>query len=334
MDLKNILPENGPPIEEVTKYLEKYKNDLIVIKYGGNVFIDRDIFNNFIFDINILNKLGLSIVVVHGGGPRIKKELEKSNIETKFIRGLRVTDEKVINIVEAVLIDFNNDIVDSLKKRGSEAVTINTQNNNVIEVIPEAKELGFVGIPNKINIDAIKNIVEKNEIPVISPLGLGKDNQTYNINGDTAAGAIAKSLKSRRLLLMTNVEGVLDKEKKLIEEISSSEILEMIKNEIITEGMIPKINTCLDAVNNGVTAVGIIDGRKKHSILFEIFSDKGSGTLIRNKTISGGMIPKISNCLDVASNGVKGVCIIDGRLDHSILFELLSDKGSGTLIRL
>tara|TARA_Y100001970_G_scaffold264960_1_gene352048 strand:- start:1481 stop:2329 length:849 start_codon:yes stop_codon:yes gene_type:complete len=281
MDLKNILPENGPPIEEVTKYLEKYKNDLIVIKYGGNVFIDRDIFNNFIFDINILNKLGLSIVVVHGGGPRIKKELKKSNIETKFIRGLRVTDEKVINIVEAVLIDFNNDIVDSLKKRGSEAVTINTQNNNVIEVIPEAKELGFVGIPNKINIDAIKNIVGKNKIPVISPLGLGKDNQTYNINGDTAAGAIAKSLKSRRLLLMTNVEGVLDKEKKLIEEISSSEILEMIKNEIITEGMIPKINTCLDAVNNGVTAVGIIDGRKQHSLLFEIFSDKGSGTLIR-----------------------------------------------------
>ena len=118
-------------------------------------------------------------------------------------------------------------------------------------------------------------------IPIISPLGLGKDNQTYNINGDTAAGAVAKSLKSRRLLLMTNVEGVLDKEKKLIEEISSSEVLEMIKNETITEGMIPKINTCLDAVNNGVKAVGIIDGRKKHSILFEIFSDKGSGTLIR-----------------------------------------------------
>ena len=118
-------------------------------------------------------------------------------------------------------------------------------------------------------------------IPIISPLGLGRDNQTYNINGDTAAGAVAKSLKSRRLLLMTNVEGVLDKEKKLIEEISSSEVLEMIKNETITEGMIPKINTSLDAVNNGVTAVGIIDGRKKHSILFEIFSDKGSGTLIR-----------------------------------------------------
>ena len=134
---------------------------------------------------------------------------------------------------------------------------------------------------NKINNKLLEKIVKQNIIPIISPLGLGEKNQTYNINGDTAAGAIAKSLKSRRLLLMTNVEGVLDKEKKLIEEISSSEILEMIKDETITEGMIPKINTCLDAVNNGVTAVGIIDGRKQHSILFEIFSDKGSGTLIR-----------------------------------------------------
>ena len=281
MDLEKILPEYGPRIKEVNKYIEKYKNDLIVIKYGGNVFIDRNIFNNFIADISLLNKLGLSIVVVHGGGPRIKRELDKSNIQTKFIRGLRVTDEKIIKIVESVLIDFNDDIVSSLKKLGSEAISINTKKNNIIEVTPETEELGFVGIPDKINIKFIEDTIKKNTIPIISPLGIGKNNQTYNINGDTAAGAIAKSLKSRRLLLMTNVKGVLDKEKKLIEEISSSEILEMVKNETITEGMIPKINTCLDAINNGVTAVGIIDGREKHSILFEIFSDKGSGTLIR-----------------------------------------------------
>jgi len=281
MDLKKILPKNGPPIEEVSKYIEKYKNELIVIKYGGNVFIDRNIFNNFIEDISLLNKLGLSIVVVHGGGPRIKRELDKSNIQSKFIRGLRVTDEKIIDIVESVLIDFNVDIVSSLNNMGSQAISINTKQNNIIEVLPEAEELGFVGIPNKIDVDTIENIIEKKTIPIISPLGLGEKNQVYNINGDTAAGAIAKSLKSRRLLLMTNVKGVLNKEKKLIEEISSSEILDMIKNGIITEGMIPKINTCLDAVNNGVTAVGIIDGREKHSILFEIFSDKGSGTLIR-----------------------------------------------------
>ena len=279
-ELEKIIPKNGPPINEVSKYIEKYKNDLICLKYGGNVFLDREIFNSFIADISILNKLGLSIIVIHGGGPRIKKELGKSNIQSKFIRGLRVTDKNIINIVENVLIDFNNDIVNSLRKIGSDAVGIHTKNNNIIEVIPEAEELGFVGIPNEINNDTLLSIIKENKIPIISPLGL-KKNQTYNINGDTAAGAIAKSLKCRRLLLMTNVEGVLDKNKKLIGEISSTAILEMIKDETITGGMIPKINTCLDAINNGVTAVGIIDARPKHSILFELFSDRGSGTLIR-----------------------------------------------------
>ena len=285
MEIEKIVPKDGPTIDEFKKYIDKYKDQLIVIKYGGNVFIDRNIFNNFISDISILNKLGLSIIIVHGGGPRIKRELDKSNIQSKFIRGLRVTDEKIINIVENVLIDFNEDIVNSLLEKGANAVSLNTKKNNAIEVIPEAEELGFVGIPNKINVDIINDIIKINAVPVISPLGLGKNNQTYNINGDTAAGAIAKSLKCRRLLLMTNVEGVLNKEKKLIEEISSSEILEMINNETITEGMIPKINTCLDAVMNGVTGVGIIDGRKKHSILFELFSDKGAGTLIRRWSI-------------------------------------------------
>ncbi len=281
MELEKILPKDGPPIDEVQKYVHKYKDELIVIKYGGNVFIDREIFDNFISDLKILNELGLSVIVVHGGGPRIKRELDKSNIKSKFIRGLRVTDKKIINIVENVLIDFNHDIVKSLEDIGSKGISINTKNNNVIHVNPESSELGFVGVPKKVEVDVIKKILNENVIPVISPLGLGKDLQTYNINGDTAAGAIAKSLRSRRLLLMTNVEGVLDKNKKLIHEVTSAKILEMISDETITEGMIPKINTCLDAVNNGVTAVAIIDGRKKHSILFEIFSDKGSGTLIR-----------------------------------------------------
>ena len=281
MDLKKLLPENGPPIKEVSKYIEKYKNELIVIKYGGNVFIDRNIFDNFIADICLLNKLGLSIVVVHGGGPRIKRELDKSNIQSNFIRGLRVTDKRIIDIVENVLIDFNNDIVSSLEKMGSKAVSINTKKNNIIEVVPEAKELGFVGLPKKINNKILLDIIKQNRIPIVSPLGLDENNQTHNINGDTAAMAVAKSLKSRRLLLMTNVDGVLNKEKKLIAEISSSEILEMIKDETINSGMIPKVNACLTAVNNGVTAAGIINGTKQHSCLWEIFSDKGSGTLIR-----------------------------------------------------
>ena len=281
MDLKKLLPENGPPIKEVSKYIEKYKNELIVIKYGGNVFIDRNIFDNFIADICLLNKLGLSIVVVHGGGPRIKRELDKSNIQSNFIRGLRVTDKKNIDIVERVLIDFNNDIVSSLEKMGSKAVSINTKKNNIIEVVPEAKELGFVGLPKKINNKILLDIIKQNRIPIVSPLGLDENNQTHNINGDTAAMAVAKSLKSRRLLLMTNVDGVLNKEKKLIAEISSSEILEMIKDETINSRMIPKVNACLTAVNNGVTAAGIINGTKQHSCLWEIFSDKCSVTLIR-----------------------------------------------------
>ena len=280
-ELKRILPEKGPNVNEVSKYINKYKDEIIVIKYGGNVFIDRQIFNNFIDDLVILNKLDLSIVVVHGGGPRIKRELDKSNIVSKFIRGLRVTDEKIIKIVENVLIDFNKDIVSSLNNKGVNAVSLNTKENNVIEIIPEVEELGFVGVPDNIKFEIINEKLSKKLIPIISPLGLGLNNKTYNINGDTAAGAIAKSLRSRRLLLMTNVEGVLNKDKTLIQEISSSKIVKMIEDNIITEGMIPKINTCLDAVNNGVKAVAIIDGRKKHSILFEIFSDKGSGTLIR-----------------------------------------------------
>ena len=279
-ELENIIPKNGPPINEVSKYIEKYKDDLICLKYGGNIFLNRSIFTSFIEDLSILNKLGLSIIVVHGGGPRIQKELEKSNIQSKFIRGLRVTDEKIIDIVEKVLIDFNNDIVNSLEKMDTKAVSIHTKKNNVIEVLRDAPELGFVGTPSKINNEIILNIIKDGKIPIISPLGL-QENQAFNINGDVAAGKIAQSLKCRRLLLMTNVEGVLDQNKKLIEEISSSEILQMIKNETITSGMIPKVNMGLQSINNGVTAVGIIDARPKHSILFELFSDKGSGTLIR-----------------------------------------------------
>ena len=144
MEIEKIVPKDGPTIYEFKKYINKYKDQLIVIKYGGNVFIDRNIFNNFISDISILNKLGLSIIIVHGGGPRIKRELDKSNIQSKFIRGLRVTDEKIIEVVENVLIDFNEDIVNSLVEKGANAVSLNTKKNNAIEVIPEAEELGLL----------------------------------------------------------------------------------------------------------------------------------------------------------------------------------------------
>ena len=280
-EIKKIWPKGAPEIINVQKYVKKYKNDLIVIKYGGNVLIDRNIFNNFIQDIFILNKLGLSIVVVHGGGPRIERELSKEKVKTKFINGLRVTDKKVIKIVEKVLIEFNEDIVNSLKNKGSEAVSISTKLNNIIKIIPDQKELGFVGIPNKIDTKIIKDIINQNQIPVVAPLGLDEKNQPYNINGDTAASAIAKKLKSRRLLLMTNVEGVYDDRKKLISEIKPFDLNNLIEWKVVQGGMIPKIKNCVDAVENGVRGVVILDGRKPHSILHEIFSDQGAGTLIR-----------------------------------------------------
>ena len=255
--------------------------ELIVIKYGGNVLIDRNVFNNFISDINVLNKLGLSIIVVHGGGPRIQRELDKKKIVSKFINGLRVTNKDIIDTVEKVLVDFNIDIVRSLKNLGCEAISFHTKSENIIEVEPEKKELGFVGIPKKINIDLIENILSENKIPIISPLGLDKNKQTFNINGDTAASAIAKKIKSRRLILMTNVKGVYDDRKNLISEIKPEDLENLIKWKIVEGGMIPKIANCVDAVENGVRGVVILDGRKPHSILHEIFSDTGSGTLIR-----------------------------------------------------
>ena len=280
-EIKKFWPEKAPDINIVQKYIKKYKKEKIVIKYGGNVLIDRNVFNNFISDINVLNKLGLSIIVVHGGGPRIKRELDKKKVVSKFINGLRITDKSIIDTVERVLIDFNKDIVNSLNKLGSEAASFHTKSENIIEVEPEREELGFVGIPNKINESLIQNALDGNKIPIIAPLGLGNQNQTYNINGDTAASAIAKKLKSRRLILMTNVEGVYDDQKKLISEIKPFDLENLIKWKVVQGGMIPKIENCVDAVQNGVRGVVILDGRKPHSILHEIFSDKGSGTLIR-----------------------------------------------------
>ena len=280
-EIKKFWPKDAPDAINVPKYIKKYKKNLIVIKYGGNVLIDRNIFNNFIQDISVLNKLGLSIVVVHGGGPRIERELKKEKIQSNFINGLRVTDKNVINIVEKVLVEFNKDIVESLNKKGSKAVSINTKTNNVIDVVPDKPELGYVGVPQEINIEIINNIISQNQIPIVAPLGLDKDKQAYNINGDTAASAIAKKLKSRRLLLMTNVEGVYDDRKTLISEIKPYDMENLVKLKIIQGGMIPKIKNCIDAVENGVRGVVILDGRKPRSILKEIFSDQGAGTLIR-----------------------------------------------------
>ena len=280
VNLKTILPSNGPSIQEVKKYLEKYTDEKIVIKCGGSVLIDPNLFNLFISDVVVMKKLGLTPTIVHGGGKRINNKLKELNIESNFIKGLRVTDNNTIKIVEDVLIEFNKEIVNALKNKFCDARSITTKEYNIILVKPERGELGFVGIPTEININVLDEIIKANEIPVIAPMGL-KDNKPFNINADTAAGAIAKKLKSRRLLLMTDIEGVIDRNNKLVSEITPDVAKKMINEEVIKGGMIPKINTCIDAINNGVRGVVIIDGRKPHSILFELFSDKGSGTLIR-----------------------------------------------------
>ena len=279
--IKKIWPKNGPPSKEIEKYIKKYSREKIVIKCGGRVLLDPNLFNNFITDVSILKKLGLKPIIVHGGGPRIKKKLDELKIQSKFIMGLRVTDEKVIKVVKSVMIQFNSEIVKALESEESKAKSITVDENNIIYVEQKNKELGYVGKPTKIDSRIINNFIKDGFIPVVSPMGVDEKKQTYNINADTVAGALAKNLRSRRLLLMTDVEGVYDKDKKLISEIKPMDAEKLIYNETISEGMIPKIRTCINAIDNGVKGVVIIDGRKPHSILFELFSDEGSGTLIR-----------------------------------------------------
>ena len=282
MDLQNIIPKDGPAIKEVQKYIKKYTNEVIVIKCGGSVLSNPESFKIFIQDISVLKKLNFNPCVIHGGGTKITNKLKELNIKSNFINGLRVTDSKIINIVEDVLIEFNKEIVNALINLSCKARSLTSKENKIIiDVKAENKELGFVGKPTKIKTNVLNQIINSNEIPVIAPLGINLDSQVFNINADTAACAIAKELKARRLLIISDVEGVLDKDKNLISEINSSKANEMINNDIISGGMIPKISNCIDVASNGVKGVVIIDGRRPHSILFELLSDSGAGTLIR-----------------------------------------------------
>ena len=280
-ELKKILPSDGPSIDEVKRYLEKYNDEYIVIKCGGSVLVDKNLFDIFIKDISVLNKLGFIPIIVHGGGKRISNKLNEMGIKSEFVKGLRVTSKEIIEVVEEVLIDFNKEIIEALQQQACNSQTISSKRNNIITVVQESADLGFVGTPTEINKTIIDKIVDEKKVPVIAPLGLDESNQTYNINADTAAGSIAKKIEARRLIIMSDVEGVLNDNKKLIPEINSQSIQDLINNETVTGGLIPKINNCLDVASNGVKGVVIIDGRKNHSILFELLSDKGSGTLIR-----------------------------------------------------
>jgi len=279
--IKEFWPKNGPSTEEVEKYVKKYSKEKIVIKCGGRVLLDQSLLNSLIEDVVILKKLGLTPILIHGGGLGIKKKLDEQNIKSEFIMGLRVTDEKMIKIVQEVMTEFNEEIVKALEKKTCKAKSVTIEKNNIIYVEQENKELGFVGKPKRIDVKLLKEVIKENFVPVITPMGLDENKKPYNINADTAAGAVARSIKSRRLMLLTDIDGVLDINDKLISEISTMEAKELINNKTIHGGMIPKVKTCIDAINNGVRAVAILDGRKPHSILFELFSDRGAGTLIR-----------------------------------------------------
>jgi len=284
MDLKEFWPQqDAPQIEKAKQFVDKYKNKKIVLKYGGQVMASDQISKAFAQDAAICNLSGIKNLVIHGGGPQIKKRLEAENIQSKFILGLRVTDENVIKIVEDVLLnEINPELVNTINSFNALAEPVTARNKNGILKVKKAKnpELGFVADPEEIDIDKLNQLLNENKIPVIAPMGLGDNNQVYNINADTAAGTIAIKLQAERLLLMTDVPGVKDSDGNYISKLTIKEAQNLIDNETIKGGMIPKIQTCISAIKNGVGGVVIIDGTKPHAVLHELFTDEGAGTLI------------------------------------------------------
>ena len=281
-------------LSEVLPYMHQYNGSSLVIKYGGHAMIDKEMQTSFANDIALLQQVGTKPVVVHGGGPQIENMLNKLNIKTNFIDGLRVTDKDTVNVVEMVLSGaINKSIVAAIMSAGAKAVGISGKDGGLIKAekitsrrdpnsaIEKVVDLGFVGKPTKIDTKVLDALMHGGLIPVVAPLGLGEDGQTYNINADTVAGAISSSLEAKRMLMLTDVPGVLDKDGNLIEELSSKEAKDLIQKGIITSGMIPKVETCIEAVENGTDAAVILDGRAPHATLMELFTEHGGGTLIR-----------------------------------------------------
>ena len=279
MDLKKILPSNGPSINEVKKYIDKYSKEIILIKLGGSCLNTEELFNQFINDLSIIVKLGLNTVIVHGGGKSIGEKLKLNNIESKWIEGLRVSDENSIKFIEEALNEINLKIVKKLNEKGCNAKSI-TSKDKIVKVNPISKDLMYVGNPKEVNNKILSNILNSKEIPVIAPLGIGDDQKIFNVNADHIAGKIASSLKARRLILMTDVDGVLVDDENLIPELNSKDALKMIQKGTIKGGFVPKIHTCIEALEN-VKAVAIVNGTKPLSLLWELFSDQGRGTLLR-----------------------------------------------------
>jgi acetylglutamate kinase len=292
-DISNSI-ERADILLETLPYIRRFYNKTIVIKYGGHAMVDNELKDKFAQDIVMMKYIGINPVVVHGGGPQIGDLLKKFGKESKFIQGMRVTDEETMNIVEMVLVGtVNKEIVGLINRHGGNAVGLSGKDGNLIiaekyflneekakHTPPEIIDIGLVGKVKSINSLLILSLAQNNFIPVIAPTGIGDNGETYNINADVVAGEIAAALQAEKLLLLTDVPGVLGKDKKLINTMTNKEASKLIDNGIIEGGMFPKIKCCLKALKAGVQKTHIIDGRLKHSILLEVFTDKGIGTEI------------------------------------------------------
>ena len=285
-------------LTEALPYLRQYAGCTVVIKYGGSAMGDADLARSFAEDVVLLKHVGLHPIVVHGGGPQIGEMLKKLNIETEFIDGLRKTTPEIIDVVEMVLAGrINKGIVASIQEAGGKAVGVSGKDDGMIEAqklrrtkkdpgsnIERVLDLGFVGEPVNVNPELLYTFVESDIIPVVAPIGMGPNGETFNINADTVAGAIAAAVQATRLFLLTDVPGVLDGDGNVITDLNLKETKQLIKDGTINGGMIPKVETCVNTVKSGVDAAVIIDGRQKKSILIDLFTDKGFGTLFRRSS--------------------------------------------------
>jgi acetylglutamate kinase len=281
-------------LSEALPYMRRYAGKTILVKYGGHAMGDEAIAESFARDIVLLKQVGIDPIVVHGGGPQIGQMLQRLKIKSDFIDGLRVTDRATVEIVEMVLSgSINKQIVSAINRVGGTAIGLSGKDGDLIRArklartkrdpdsnIEKVLDLGFVGEPEAINTKVLETLERSDIIPVIAPIGVGADGETYNINADTVAGAVAAAMDAVRLLLLTDIAGVLDAEKRLISEMSAAQARALIADGTISGGMIPKVETCLEAVDGGVEAAVILDGRVAHAILLELFTE-GAGTLIR-----------------------------------------------------
>ena len=283
MNTKEGFLNTAKTLAEALPFLQRYDGAIIVIKLGGHAMTDLTAMKSFARDIVLMKQCNVNPIIIHGGGPMINATLAKLDITSSFHEGKRVTTEEIMEVVEMVLSGkVNKSIVSALNEQGGKAVGLSGKDSSLIYCEQDTPELGCVGKIMEINPEVLNSFIDSDFIPVVAPIGYGKNSKTYNINGDTVAGALASSLSADRLLLLTDVEGVKSSEGKLIPQLDPMRARKLIKDGVISEGMIPKVNTSLDAIENGVRASVIIDGRVEHSCLLELFTSHGAGTLFRN----------------------------------------------------